>query len=45
MKSFYNGAATIYKLNIWNMQAMILDNFFIRITAHKKFFSNFLTKW
>ena len=37
---FYDGAATIYKLNNFEYAGDDLENFFIRITAHNKFFSN-----
>ena len=37
---FYDGAATIYKLNNFDYAGDDLENFFIRITAHNKFFSN-----
>lgn len=37
---FYDGAATIYKLNNFEYAGDDLENFFIRIFAHNKFFSN-----
>ena len=37
---FYDGAATVYKLNNFEYAGDNLENFFIRITAHNKFFSN-----
>lgn len=37
---FYDGAATIYKLNNFEYAGDDLENFFIRISAHNKFFSN-----
>lgn len=37
---FYDGAATIYKLNNFEYGGDDLENFFIRIFAHNKFFSN-----
>ncbi len=37
---FYDGAATIYKLNNFEYAGDDLGNFFIRISAHNKFFSN-----
>ena len=37
---FYDGAATVYKLNTFEYAGDNLENFFIRITAHNKFFSN-----
>lgn len=37
---FYDGAATIYKLNNFEYVGDDLENFFIRISAHNKFFSN-----
>ncbi len=37
---FYDGAATIYKLNNFEYAGDDLNNFFIRISAHNKFFSN-----
>lgn len=37
---FYDGAATIYKLNNFEYADDDLENFFIRISAHNKFFSN-----
>ena len=37
---FYDGAATVYKLNNFEYAGDNLENFFIRITAHNKFFGN-----
>lgn len=37
---FYDGAATVYKFNNFEYAGDNLENFFIRITAHNKFFSN-----
>lgn len=37
---FYDGAATIYKLNNFEYAGDDLENFFIRISAHNKFFGN-----
>ena len=37
---FYDGAVTIYKLNNFEYAGDDLNNFFIRISAHNKFFSN-----
>ena len=37
---FYDGAAPVYKLNNFEYAGDNLENFFIRITAHNKFFSN-----
>ena len=37
---FYDGKATVYKLNNFEYAGDNLENFFIRITAHNKFFSN-----
>lgn len=37
---FYDGAATIYKLNNFEYAGDDLENFFIRMAAHNKFFSN-----
>ena len=37
---FYDGAATVYKLNNFEYAGDNLENFFIRITAHNKFFSH-----
>ena len=37
---FYDGAATVYKLNNFEYAGDDLENFFIRITAHNKFFGN-----
>lgn len=37
---FYDGAATIYKLNNFEYAGDDLENFFIRISTHNKFFSN-----
>ena len=37
---FYDGAASVYKLNNFEYAGDNLENFFIRITAHNKFFSN-----
>ena len=37
---FYDGAANIYKLNNFEYAGDDLENFFIRISAHNKFFSN-----
>lgn len=37
---FYDGAATIYKLNNFEYAGDDLENFFIRIFAHNKFFGN-----
>jgi len=37
---FYDGVATIYKLNNFEYAGDDLNNFFIRISAHNKFFSN-----
>ncbi|WP_294634635.1 hypothetical protein [uncultured Bacteroides sp.] len=37
---FYNGEATIYKLNNFEYAGDDLENFFIRINAHNRFFSN-----
>ena len=37
---FYDAAATVYKLNNFEYAGDNLENFFIRITAHNKFFSN-----
>lgn len=37
---FYNGKATIYKLNNFEYAGDDLENFFIRINAHNRFFSN-----
>ena len=37
---FYDGAATVYKLNNFEYAGDNLENFFIRINAHNKFFSN-----
>ena len=36
----YDGAATVYKLNNFEYAGDNLENFFIRITAHNKFFGN-----
>ena len=38
MMFFYDGAATIYKLNNFEYAGDDLNNFFIRISAHNKFF-------
>ena len=37
---FYDGAATVYKLNNFEYAGEDLENFFIRIEAHNLFFSN-----
>ncbi|WP_044266481.1 putative polyvalent protein kinase domain-containing protein [Bacteroides timonensis] len=37
---FYDGAATVYKLNNFEYAGDNLENFFVRITAHNKFFGN-----
>ena len=37
---FYDGAATIYKLNNFEYAGDDSKNFFIRIFAHNRFFSN-----
>ena len=37
---FYDGAATIYKLNNFEYAGDDLENFFIRIFAHNRFFNN-----
>lgn len=37
---FYDGAATVYKLNNFEYAGDDLENFFIRIFAHNKFFGN-----
>lgn len=37
---FYDGAATVYKLNNFEYAGDDLENFFIRITVHNKFFGN-----
>lgn len=37
---FYDGESTIYKLNNFEYAGDDLENFFIRIFAHNKFFSN-----
>lgn len=37
---FYDGAATIYKLNNFEYAGEDLENFFIRIAAHNHFFGN-----
>lgn len=37
---FYDGAATVYKLNNFEYAGDDLENFFIRIFAHNKFVSN-----
>ena len=37
---FYDGAATVYKLNNFEYAGDNLENFFMRITAHNKFFGN-----
>lgn len=37
---FYNGNATIYKLNNFEYAGDDLENFFIRMNAHNRFFSN-----
>lgn len=37
---FYDGAATVYKLNNFEYAGDNLENFFIRITTHNKFFGN-----
>lgn len=37
---FYDGAATVYKLNNFEYAGDDLENFFIRIVAHNKFFCN-----
>ena len=37
---FYDGAATIYKMNNFEYAGDDLENFFIRIAAHNKFFCN-----
>lgn len=37
---FYDGAATVYKLNNFDYAGDDLENFFIRMSAHNKFFSN-----
>lgn len=39
---FYDGAAAIYKLNNFEYAGDDLENFFIRISAHNKFFGNVL---
>ena len=42
---FYNGEATIYKLNNFEYAGDDLENFFIRINAHNRFFSNVPYHW
>lgn len=37
---YYNGASTIYKLNNFEYAGDDLTNFFIRMKAHNRFFSN-----
>lgn len=37
---FYNGKATVYKLNNFEYAGDDLENFFIRIDAHNRFFPN-----
>lgn len=37
---FYNGAATVYKLNNFEYAGDDLENFFIRMEAHNRFFPN-----
>lgn len=37
---FYDGAATVYKLNNFDYAGDDLENFFIRMSAHNNFFSN-----